>query len=391
MATGLPGIPLPPNPPVGVQPRSTVNPTQLKLGLTQRAALQTEGSLIIVDRFSPSPTPFGGSALEVPHGALVQQSAMDTGFRGNLVTSPSDVSFTPQPLERRKYELLMALAEPGLSPQQTRELLAEQAEVGHRTLLHKNTERLEGLTEAGVRHSAVNFSQGASKASAVESAFNSAISGRESENITRAMGVDPDKIFHKDPKVSVPERLRLQQGLTDLISKRIDESTSLKESRAKYQRAVQNFEKNHNSVVVSAGNEGGVADQFAEIAEGQRIRLPVGWQSNVLVTPEVTSVGALKGQQVSSYSNRDPEVDLYADGDVAQQGQQQPAEGTSFAAPRVAAGMAALHRQYPQLSSAQVEAKLKSQLGHNIAGPDGSPVTSLNMEKTRAYLQSQVF
>lgn len=381
MASGLPAFPPPsfPSPPATPPP----DPTQQKLGLTPRQALKPSGSLIVVDQFMPQSYP--GMPVEIPHGALVRQSALDTGFRGNLVNSPTDMAFTPQPLVKRQHELMLELAEPNLSPERTRALLAEQAEVGHLALLHKTTERLEGLTEAGVRNSAVNFSQGASKASAVQSAYVNAISGRQSDNITRALGVDPDKMFSQDPKVSVPERLRLQQGLTDLISKSLDESARLKESQAKYQRAVQNFEKQHNSVVVSAGNEGDVANQLVDITEGQRIRLPQNWQNNVLVTPEVTSVGALKGNRISSYSNRDSEVDLYANGDVTLPGQQEVSEGTSFAAPRVAAGMAALHGKYPQLSSAEVEARLKSQL------TKGGSVASLDEEKTRQFLQSQSF
>lgn len=66
-------------------------------------------------------------------------------------------------------------------------------------------------------------------------------------------------------------------------------------------------------------------------------------------------------------------------------GQQEVSEGTSFAAPRVAAGMAALHGKYPQLSSAEVEARLKSQL------TKGGSVASLDEEKTRQFLQSQSF
>ena len=371
----------------------------MKLGMTPKNQLKP-GSLIVVDQFQPAMpimTGFGGGfsqPAETPHGQLVKASAEDAGFKGNLVPSPNDIHFTDNPFETRNRQLAFLMMQKDIKPEEYKSMLGERAEVAQISLLHKTSERLQGLTEAGTKNSAVNFSQGSSKASSVMSAYTGALMSPESlDNAARAFGLSSEKLSSQDPKVSGPERAKLHQGMTDLISQRLDSSKPLQLSRQNYDKSVRDFESHNNSVVVSAGNEGDVAASLKQDAGGHGIRVPKDFEDNILVNSQVTAVGALEGEgkasKVAAYSSRIAEVDVYAKGTITDPlSPDRPTQGTSFAAPRVAAAMATLHGKNPTMTSAQVEGLLKKQLGMNVSG---ASVPVLDLDKTRAFLGSQSF
>jgi len=207
--------------------------------------------------------------------------------------------------------------------------------------------------------------------------------------------VTREKLHHPDPNTNGPERAKLQQGLIDLAEASSDHP-QLKQAKQRYRKDVQALGAQHNSVVVSSGNQEQVADKLAQDANGIRPRIDPSKNVNVLVNSEVTTVGATRwwskdgqlSEHLAGYSNRSSEVDLYASGSVPSRNRPDgpPDKGTSFAAPRVTAAMAAKHRAHPHLNSRQIEDLVKQSLTHQT---QGEPV--LNYEKTAAYLQGQTF
>jgi hypothetical protein len=366
-------------------PSPPADPVQMKLGMTAKADLKP-GSLIVADAFLPAMPimgPFGGGGpVSKAHGELVKSSAEDAGFKGNLVRSPLDHSFTPNPDEMRATELTFQRVSK-LAPEEYRKNIAEYAEVSYASTLHQTTERLEGLQEAGTKNSVVNFSQGLSKASLVGKVYSSAyMTPQGLEGAAGAFGLSADKLMSKDPEVSGPERARFQQALTDAVSGSIDNSEKVKAAKATYAGAVRKFEGQNNSVVVSAGNDGDVLKQLQDDANGAKLNVPKDWVDNVLVTPDVTAVGALDQGKAAQYSSKFAEVDVYANGSI------EDSKGTSFAAPRVAATMAGLHGTHPELSSSQVENLMKQQFTterQDLEAP------ALEVERTREFLSAQKF
>jgi subtilisin family serine protease len=146
-------------------------------------------------------------------------------------------------------------------------------------------------------------------------------------------------------------------------------------ARQTYGEAVRNLEANNNSVVVSVGNQGQILDNFAADAGGQRIQSSPDSAHNVLVNPDVTTVGSTRWfdngtERIANYNSPDPETDIYASGSVGngQDPNRMNVLGTSFASPRVAGAMAALHGNHPGMPSSAVENLMRNRLTHETQG-----------------------
>ena len=118
----------------------------------------------------------------------------------------------------------------------------------------------------------------------------------------------------------------------------------MQEARRQFGEVVREFEAQHNSVVVAAGNDGKMAGWAT------------GFALSDLVTPETTVVGALEGGVPASYNGDGWTV--LAPGGYRVSGEE--IHGTSFAAPAVAAALATAHGRYPNKSSSEIDAWLTS-------------------------------
>ena len=264
---------------------------------------------------------------------------------------------------------------------------------------------MEGL-QFGEQNSVRNFSSGITKAEMVQEMFTKAKTAWNSDdpvakqqgytalsNYARAYDLNLDHLISDDVKLRSPQNVKLLQGLTNTVSETIDRSPMVARSRQRFQGSVDAYESRNNSVVVAAGNSGDFTDFLAnEFAKAGTNGLPADFEASILSNNSVTTVGALDGENVASYSSRSGHVDVYADGTAADG----TSVGTSFAAPKVSAVMASLHAANPHASSDEIQRMLQTELAKNVTTPDGDDITALKvppqsqpepMEHSMAYGQ----
>ncbi len=352
------------------------------------------GTLQIVDHFTPQfddsvppmPNPNGGEpfrAVRIPHGIRVTDSALRTGYQGRINTSEF---VNPQ-----LHSPSMLLSFPGQTPEQTLAILDAAARLDSSAVATGAMQSLMAQGQAGVRNTVTNFSMAGGPSNITENlyrnislAWNPArpdasleeqgkrFNGKGmSENLARAWNIDPEALTSTDPAVSGPARQQFQQSLIDRTSQAV-RIPELDQMRGHMNMVVDGYESRNNSVVVAAGNNGALAAAMSRDNGGRELRFPEGFYDNILATPNATTVGALgvTGANhelgVAEYSSPSPTVDLNAWGGLAP-----GVEGTSFAAPRVAAQMQELHNRFPDRSSAQIERMLRDQCyanGNEVAG-----------------------
>ncbi|MBN9415094.1 MAG: S8/S53 family peptidase [Candidatus Eremiobacteraeota bacterium] len=361
-----------------------------KLGYTYGDVTQA-GSLVVVDQFNAPMPSFGiggfAGPIRMAHGHLVQESAKGEGFQGNVVPSEHTAKYRQQ-----QWDIDKSLNEPNLPREEFLKRLELAVSVDGIGLVDAMTERLEGLKEAGMHHSAVNLSYGMSQAAVLQERYSDAATVWRGwsplpgfnqpllDNYARAFDLDSAKLSSQDPAIHGPERHKFQQALSDQIGSIMDNNETLKESKSLFAAAVRDLEANHNSVVVSASNAGQVLERLAKDAGSSKpITVGKNFHDNVLATPETTVVGATEGsgasERVARYSSNYEEVDIYANGVAplpSSSDQPENAQGTSFAAPKVAQAMAELHKLYPEKTSAEIEDMLKEQLSHQLFSYDGN-------------------
>jgi len=348
------------------------------------------GSLVVVDQFF-SPMPMMGiggpvGPVEAAHGHVVSETAKGDGYSGNLVPSELENKFPGA-----AFQIGQALNQEGVPAEEFIKRLDMSINLQSVSLLESMADRLEGLKEAGLHHSAVNLSYGAGQANTLKSLYGEvrmAWSGWGPvqdfkkplvENYARAFDLDSTKLLDSDPKISGPERVKLQQALADRIATTSENSDAIKESRQHYSQAVRELEGEHNSVVVSASNYGEIEKQLSQDAGGSTaaLKLSPKFYDNALATPETTVVGATVGsgpeEKVAGYSSDFAGVSIYANGvaPMPMMPGEDNAQGTSFASPRVAGVMAQLHELYPEKSSAEIESMLKEEMSHQLLSYDG--------------------
>ena len=288
---------------------------------------------------------------------------------------------------------------------QTRQNLQDVARFQASDLLNDVTGDLTKLRQRGLRDSAVNISYGATPIGVADALVERVRAGTSpysddhqlSQNVLKAYNLDAQKLGHPDPKIHGPERRRLHQSMLEAARAGFD-TPEVKQAQQKYDQAVHNLQGDHNSVVVSAGNQQAIKGDWAKEAEGLEVASRPGDNYNVLANSEVTTVGAtrwLKGPDglreiVAPYSNQNPTVDVFASGSVAT-GQDQNVKtiwGTSYASPRVAGALASLHGNHPGSNSAQMRNLLNNRLTHQLPGAS-APV--LDFQAAEDYMRKGTF
>lgn len=372
------------------------------------------GTLYIDDSFVASKPDEFSSPANNPHGINVARAARQQGFRGAIVGTDRS---TPGPItstDKVWLNSLDGLNTHGRRPEQTIADIRSYASNSGASLLDEETAKLRELTRSGASNSVVNFSLGASKARCVQKLYSDATlclqknlpfnhpgvpdSYAMLSNIATAGNLSMEKLVSSDPKIRNAERGRLSQFLIDQVSTGYDNDHTLKASQKRYDRAVQSFEARSNSVVVSAGNHGSILEQLSKMNGGYALKAPDDFSRNLLENNAVTSVGATEttpwkssGVQRAGYSSKSAGVDVYAAGGLGlYDNSGQEVQGTSFAAPRVAAMMAELHRRNPGASSAQIE-RLLQQLLTQSAQDGESTLRVLDDQSTSEFLAGQRF
>ena len=332
----------------------------VKLNPTQ-ADYRRRGTVFVHDYFS-------GRADRPGHGENVARSAQDYGFKGPVV---GENDTTPNKFNKE-------LVDPSIGAEEFRTTFRGEIEGSRIETLDSATKTMRTLEKQGVTHSALNLSQGASKASTVQTYYESMRLAWEPHNdhgdysktyqnergkkllhnFAKAYDLDEKKLLSSDPKVFGPERARLQKILVGEVQNTVNGSDRIRSAQSSYDATVTSFEKNHNSVVVAGENDGQLPSLMKKDLGGkaQRPTINRDFFDNPLANSETTVVGAVnrKGTAKAKYSTNSKLPEVYADGSVAM-GNGVFEQGTSFAAPRTAAAIAKLHKMNPHLSSQQVE------------------------------------
>jgi hypothetical protein len=269
----------------------------------RQALKEQPGALVLCDSFD------GPGA----HGQLVAQVARQQGFSGKLVAVPFEDPSDPKQAELGR--LVEAWGTAG-RPEEIRQNLAESMVVTRLMALNNATQRLLAVSEAGARNVAINFSVGSTPALCVAAVL--------------AMTEDPGSAEQATAQLQKAFGPDFRSGLVELASQ-VTGDPRLQAARQQFAQGVVDFEAARNSVVVAAGNDGKMADWAP------------GFALSDLVTPETTVVGALEGGQPAAYNGES--VTVFAPGGYLVAGQE--IHGTSFAAPAVAAALAAEHGRNP--------------------------------------------
>ncbi len=354
------------------------------------------GSLIIADSFTPS-----RPEDKFAHGETVARSARFDGFRGPLRTlSPEGSSSGYQKAGTAEDGFYKENA----TPAETRANVKNYALGSVLGVLDTDTQAVQSATASGATNSALNLSQGRSRADIASRVYGAAsfawsddlkpehkeFADGVTQNFAGAYGLDMAKLKSQDPKVSGPERLKLQEAIIGSVDSSLNQSPQVRAAKNRFTTEVNRFESNRNSVVISSGNDGDVIDAFKKDASGLTPRnLPKNFDTNVLDTPQATMVGATRWfdngngltEKVAGYSSVQSGVDIFASGSVATKvSGQADTFGTSFAAPRVAATMATLHKMNPSMSSAQVENLMKNSMTHSLNSGNGGQIDVLDYQ-----------
>lgn len=353
------------------------------------------GSLVVVDSFQDS----WGNA---DHGNIGTYAAKEHGFRGKVYAENIGPDNPQYPRSFLPRDLL------NLGPQDpatTRQAIRDMARFRSADLLTDVSGDLNKLREKGLHDSAVNVSYGVTPMRVADSIMQDVYNGTHfgspnqnlSQNVFKAYEVDPAKLGSKDPKVSGPELKRLHDGLLQDTRAGFNHP-EVKQAQQTYDQSVRDLQAQHNSVVVSAGNDQEVPKFWAQEAKGQATLTEASDFHNPLANSEVTTVGATRWfqgpaglqEKVAGYSNQDPTVDVYASGGVAtgQDMNRKTVQGTSFSAPRVAGTLAALHGNHPGASASQMRNLLNNRLTHELPGAT-APV--LDFQAAEMYMRNGKF
>lgn len=360
------------------------------------------GSLFVSDSFRNNP----GQPLD--HGDKVVMAAQRDGFQGPVLRQQTFQSVHEQTIGRSESAMFRRNA----SPQDTRAAIQGVGRGYALMVLDSKTGAVNSATASGARNSAINLSQGWSNAKSAGRIYFTAADAWNPEatpevraqsqsvanNLARLYNLDMAKLSSTNPRVSGPERAKLQQHLITELEGATRDNPQITSAQSAFRTAVQRFESNRNSVIISAGNDNGVLGDFKKDAHGFALsNVPRDFNTNFIATPEATLVGATRwfrgaqGQgpteRVAGYSNRTGGVDIYASGslDAIKDGIPAETQGTSFAAPRVAAMMASLHKANPNMSSAQIENLMKTRFTHQLQNGNSS-VAVLDFHKYSDFM-----
>lgn len=307
---------------------------QIVPGLRQSLAGQA-GALVLCDSFTPS------SPAEPAHGMLVAQVAGQQGFQGKLVALKFEDELDPQ--QQQGLQQLGRHVQGWGEAQQpavVRQELYESILSTRLNTLHTATQRLLAVAESGARNVALNLSLGSTPALCVSAVLDMCSQPETAEQAQEQLA----KAFATENQEDV------HAGLVHLALQTSGDERLI-QAREQFAHAVRDLESNHNSVIVAAGNDGAIGKRLACTFPAEFIR-------SDLVTPETTVVGALENDAPAPYNGDPTSVTVFAPGSAYIAQLKQTIHGTSFASPRVAALMATLHGQFPDLDSAAIEARL---------------------------------
>ena len=359
------------------------------------------GSLIISDFFTPSEP-----GDKFSHGEVVNMAARQNGFRGPVFTADQPMSSMGATQAISSAEMI--LTDPSANREDILRAVSQRTNAQAMSLVETQTQAVKNATASGAKNSVLNLSMGGSKAGYATdlysqaslawddkaSADNRAYGATVAGNFAKAYDLNMDSLQSTDPKISGPERAKLQQNLIKHVDHTIENSSGLKTAKQAYTTEVRRFESGNNSVVISAGNHADDSNDMIKDAAGTPVMAPKDYEKNLLEIPEVTSVGATrfmddKGgvkERTAQYSSRSEGVDIYASGSVDYDGDQKADNwGTSFSAPRVAGTMAELHRQNPSMTSSQIENLMRNRLTHDLNSGSGQ-IQVLDYQKSSDFL-----
>ena len=339
------------------------------------------------------------------HGFEVTNAARDNpqGFKGRIIQRSNFANPTDPP-EYTKDESILSSTDKKQDSQTFFKAFNSEISSTDVSQLKAHTAQLTRLKSEGANHIAVNFSQSFSKAD--EAQIMSQKMQKDpnfKSNFERAAGID-DAVLNgsQGNDKAAAERAKLNQSLIDHVNQAVDGNQDIKGAKSKYDNAVSSLSANKVSVVVAAGNAGELVDSMAT-QSGVTPHLSSDFYNNPLSDKNTITVGAtgnlgdLGGSCTSDFLNPDgstKHVDsatpqcfatygtknanfnsIYADGAIGS------AVGTSFAAPRVAAAVAQLHKDYPNDSNEQILARLKTSYSSNF-NLNGQSVPVLDSGKT---------
>ena len=347
------------------------NPGQNRDPRSQQSSDFPPGSLIILDNG------FSQGVMGEDHGAAVTRAARVAGFNGQIRQVPVEQSFNLAPV-----------GIPAQNPDRARQAFRDFARNAVVNMLDSTGRRLDGFSQNGVRNSALNISSGLSQADLVRNLelmieSNPAIAA----NAALAFGVDLGKLGSSDPQVALAERQRLLQGLVDNTHQAVTNNPDIGAARQRYDEAVRRFEGNNNSVVVATSNP-----RLSDGVPG--VRYPEDYHRSFNINDQVTAVSSRPADGAPASPLDTPQA-IYTDGRVMHRhaprlpfrsDETDFVPGTSFAAPRVTALTAELHRQNPGLTSSQVENLLRNRFTQQQEGR-----TELNDLGAYQYMRAQTY
>ncbi len=354
-----------------VSPGPRIADTSPRSSRPQASAPPTVGASIFVDSFESSES----------HGHYVEGAAASLGPTGPTVRQNQRQMIDGQvtmPHARATTRLQLALSAQPLSPDQAAETLQQFVRDSAAGNLDLASNLLGQIEATGYRNSVVNLSQGIdalvllqlSKAAlGPKSRLSSEAQQTYRTNLGAALNLAPGS----DEKST-------DQATLELIKGTLKGDPEVQKSVEGWRDSVRSFESGHNSVVVAAGNSGTAIKGLARAG----FSVDGSEDLNLLAVPEVTTVGATavdnQGRLVfSGSSSFGPEVDVLANGD------HQGRFGTSYAAPKVANALRAVHLANPDFSSDEAERYLSSRLS-DPATIAGQPVAILDDRKATILL-----
>lgn len=317
---------------------------------TESSSSKEEGALIIIDAFHS----------EEAHGYAVEGAAREMGATGpvhrynQLQVVDGRVTM---PHVEALLELRESMTSEPLSKEKASGVLGKFLDDAVSGNLNLATNLLNKVTDEGFQNSAVNFSQGMDPITylkVIKSPLGSKdLSDQQKQiyfhNLNSA--VSPSGISQASPQ-------QFDALLLDRIKETIKESPTIDAAREDWRAQVTEFESDNNSVVVAAGNSGQEMRQLAEMGND----LDGSEDVNIFAIDEVTAVAASAttesgGIVIGAPSSFGPEVDFIASGFYGEQ------YGSSFAAPKVANTLRAVHLALPEISSEEAEDVAKRELG----------------------------
>lgn len=327
-------------------------------------------------------------APEKEHGTQVSESARSLGFKGNIIginllTERLDLV----PRVRGMVDRDKAWNQSD-DPEVLSRLLDDDLLENRLFTLEKVTLNLTQLAAAGIKHSVINLSMGDGQMSDANRWLNRVlpVDSTKSEEVNEAegkaqrvkyalaLGIDPSLFDAEDESVRESVRAEFVQKLLDR-SELVEKSPAYLAAKEEYDLVVNLLSMRNNSIVVAAGNEQTLPDFLVDLGRSQTPpQIPENFLVNSLANQNTLVVGALDGESVAEYSSRFPSVKVYADGKLGD------IDGTSFAAPRVAAMLADLYGSQPAARS-QTEGKFFESYCYTINGE-----SRLNVEAAKLGL-----